>query len=101
MSIKERIDALRKGKKGIEEARENGGVDANAVILGRYLQGCVPADEFGPDVEIKTTDDIIADLADMADLTQTDVNRVLATLGYTPGRNTSGAFGWMLKRIKL
>lgn len=36
MSMKERLDAFRKGKKNIEKAKEQP-VDANAVIVGTFL----------------------------------------------------------------
>lgn len=100
MSRKERLDALRKGLKNINQAKEEP-VDANAIIIGTFLQGHVPVDDFGPGVVIMTTDDIISALADMADISQADVNRVLATIGYKPGRNTAGSFGWMMKPITL
>lgn len=100
MSINDRINALRKGKKNIDEAKEQP-VDANAVILGNFLKGFVAVEEFGPGVTVMTTDDIISALADMADLTQSEVNRVLATIGFKPGRNTAGSFGWLMKRIEL
>lgn len=37
----------------------------------------------------------------MADITQADVNRVLAVLGYKPGHNSAGSFGWLMKHIEL
>lgn len=100
MSINDRTNALRKGKKTIDKAKEQP-VDANAVILGKFLQGYIAVEEFGPGVTVMTTDDIISELADMADLTQFDVNCVLATIGFKPGRNTAGSFGWLMKRIEL
>lgn len=100
MSINDRINAFRKGKKNIDEAKKQP-VDANAVILGNFLRGYVAVEEFGPGVTVMTTDDIISELADMADLTQSEVNRVLATIGFKPGRNTAGSFGWLMKRIEL
>lgn len=100
MSMKERLDALRKGVEGIRKDKEEP-VDANAVILGCFLEGYVPVDRFGPGVTVMTTDDIISALADMADISQADVNRVLAVLGYKPGRNSAGSFGWLMKKIIL
>lgn len=100
MSMKERLDALRKGKENIRKAKENP-VDANGVILGRYLEGFIPVDQFGPGVTVMSTDDIITALSDMADITQADVNRVLATIGYKPGRNSVGSFGWLMKKIEV
>lgn len=100
MSMKERLDALRKGIEGIKKDKEEP-VDANAIILGRYLEGFVPVDRFEPGVTVMSTDDIISALSDMADITQADVNRVLAVLGFKPGHNTAGSFGWLMKRIEL
>lgn len=98
--MKDRLDALRKGTEGIRKDKENP-VDANAIILGRFLEGFVPVDSFGHGVTVMSTDDIISALTDMADITQADVNRVLAILGYKPGRNTAGSFGWLMKHIEL
>lgn len=100
MSRKEQLDAVRKGVRNINRAKENP-VDANAVILGRFLEGYVPVNQFGPGITIMSTDDIITALSDMADISQADVNRVLAVLGYKPGRNSAGSFGWLMKRIEL
>lgn len=98
--MKDRLDALRTGLEGIEENKENP-VDANAVIIGRFLEGYAPAKAFGLGVTVMSTDDIISELSNMADIPQNDVNRVLVELGYTPGRNTAGTFGWLMKRIDL
>lgn len=49
MSMKDRLDALRKGTEGIKKDKENP-VDANAVILGRFLEGYVPVDQYGPEL---------------------------------------------------
>lgn len=98
MTLKDRMDAIRKAITEDNEGKEQP-IDANAIILGRYLEGCYPVETFGPGVAIMTTDDIISDLSDMADLGQADVNRVLAEHGYKPGRNSVGSFGWMIKRI--
>lgn len=62
------------------------------------MQNAAPADSFGSGVQIVTTDDIIAELAPMADVSPEEVNTVLMGLGYRPGRNTSGSFGWMMRR---
>lgn len=47
---------------------------------------------------IRTTADIINDLADMADLDHDEVNAVLIREGYRPGRNNSGSFGWLMRQ---
>lgn len=100
MSMKERIDAFRKGEANIEKAKEQP-IDANGIILGKFLEGYIPVDEYGPGVVIMTTDDIISALDNMADIGQADVNLALATIGFKPGRNSSGSFGWMMKHIRL
>ena len=100
MSMKDRLDALCKGTEGIKKNKENP-VDPNAVILGRFLEGYVPVDQFGPGVTVMSTDDIITALSDMAEISQADVNRVLAVLGYKPGHNSAGSFGWLMKHIEL
>ena len=100
MSMKDRLDALRKGVEGTKKEKEEP-IDANAVILGQYLEGYIPVDKYGPGVTVMSTDDIIAELSDMADMTQSDVNRVLAGLGYKPGRNPAGSFGWLMKHIEF
>lgn len=97
MTLKDRMAAVRRAITEDTEQNEQP-IDANAVILGRFLEGCSPVDSFGPGVTIMTTDDIISALGDMADISQDDVNRVLSSLGYKPGRNTVGSFGWMIKR---
>ena len=98
MSLKNRMDAILKAIDEDNEAKEKP-VDAKAIILGRFLEGCEPVETFSPGVTIMTTDEIISSLSDMADLEQADVNRVLAELGYKPGRNSVGSFGWMIKRL--
>lgn len=100
MSRKERLDAVRKGAQNINRAKEEP-VDANAVILGNFLQGYIAVDKYGPGVTVMTTDEIIAALADMADLSQAEVNQCLATIGYQPGRNDAGSFGWLIKHIDI
>ena len=100
MSRKEQLDAVRKGVRNINRAKEDP-VDANAIIIGNFLQGYIAVDEYGPGVTVMTTDEITSALSDMADLEQADVNRVLAVLGYKPGHNSAGSFGWLMKHIEL
>ena len=71
-----------------------------AIIISSFLEDYRPVSEFGAGVVIMTTDEIINHLNEMADLSQDDVNRCLASLGYRPGRNNSGSFGWMVLPIK-
>lgn len=90
-----------KGKR--EEAPRGpagGEMDANAMIVGGYLAGYAPAGEYGPGVMVMTTDEIIAGLTDMADVGQGEVNRVLVSMGYSPGRNEAGSYGWLLRPLE-
>lgn len=60
-----------------------------------------PSTNTAPGVTVMTTDEIISALSDMADLEQAAVNQVLATIGYKPGRNEAGSFGWLMKHIDI
>lgn len=71
--------------------------DIDTIILEEYLKRYTPVDKYTPGVIILSTSDIISDLSDMTDLSPVQVNRVLSSLGYTPGRNHSGSFGWMVR----
>lgn len=62
MSRKEQLDAVRKGVQNINRAKEEP-VDANAVIIGNFLQGYIAVDEYGPGVTVMTTDEIISALS--------------------------------------
>ena len=73
---------------------------ANAVIIAGYIRSRCPVSVAGPGVAVMTTDEIISELADMADLSQAEVNDVLSGLGYTPGYSEQGRFGWMFKHIE-
>lgn len=99
MSIKEKLDAVRKGVENISKAKPEP-VNANSIILARFLDGFSAADHFAPGVSVITTDQIISELGDMADISRDEVNSALAVLGYTPGRNSVGSFGWLMKRNK-
>lgn len=76
-------------------------MDANFILITNYLRGYVPTAEYGPGVTVVTTDGIIAALADMAELEQNDVNNILVACGYSPGRNDTGSFGWLMKTRDL
>ena len=76
-------------------------MDANFILITNYLRGYVPTAEYGPGVTVVTTDEIIAALADMAELEQNDVNNILVACGYSPGRNDTGSFGWLMKTRDL
>lgn len=76
-------------------------MDANFILITNYLRGYVPTAEYGPGVTVVTTDDIIAALADMAELEQNDVNNILVACGYSPGYTDTGSFGWLMKTRDL
>lgn len=76
-------------------------MDANFILITNYLRGYMPTAEYGPGVTVVTTDEIIAALADMAELEQSDVNNILVACGYSPGRNDTGSFGWLMKTRDL
>lgn len=67
-------------------------------VLMDYLLCFEPADAPGPDVEIKTTDEIINDLASMADMEPNPVADTIATLGFHSFHSADGLHGWMLRR---
>ena len=75
-------------------------VDANTVVIEAFLQGFVPVDAYSPGVIVMTTDDIISALGEMVDLDQCTVAGVLAGLGFRPGRNNAGSFGWLMKQAR-
>ena len=79
----------------IDRIRE---IVADTLTMSEYLNDYMPVDRYTHGVVIKTTDELIAELDD---ITKTDVNRVMVALGYKPGRNDSGSFGWMLRRIDI
>ena len=76
-------------------------MDANFILITNFLRGYVPTAEYGPGVTVVTTDEIIAALADMAELEQNDVNNILVACGYSPGYNDTGSFGWLMKTRDL
>lgn len=76
-------------------------MDANFILITNFLRGYVPTAEYGPGVTVFTTDEIIAALADMAELEQNDVNNILVACGYSPGYTDTGSFGWLMKTRDL
>lgn len=87
---------LSKDKKNIARTKQ---LDPAAVILGKYLQGFIPADKYTSGVVIMTTDDIIAALGPMIDLDQATVSMHLSDIGFTCGYNNAGSFGWLMKPL--
>lgn len=82
----------------VQKDEDSPAQDTNTIIVEEYIQQYAPADASGLGVIIRTTADIIKDLADMADLDHDEVNAVLIREGYRPGRNNSGSFGWLMRK---
>ena len=93
--------AIRKAKKSnaVEEMldKEDTQVNTNVIILEEYLKRYKPISSALGGVIITSTADIMSELGDMADLKPEEVNAVMIRLGYRPGRNKSGSFGWMMQ----
>lgn len=71
-----------------------------ALIVAQYLANYTPADDpTKMDVVIRSTEDIITDLADMADLTSNVVANTMLNMGYTVVFLHDGRHGWAMKPI--
>lgn len=71
-----------------------------ALIVAQYLANYSPAEE--PDdkgVVIRSTEEIITDLADMADLNANVVANVMLDMGYTVVFLRDGRHGWAMKSL--
>jgi len=79
------------------EANGNTAPSVSTIIMEEYLTRYNPAEEYGPGVIIQTTADIISELSDMADLDPDEVNAILISHEYRPGRNNAGSFGWLMR----
>lgn len=93
--------AIRKAMKSnaVEEIldKEDPQMNTNVIILEEYLKRYKPISSAVGGVIITSTADIMSELGDMADLKPDEVNAVMIRLGYRPGRNKSGSFGWMMQ----
>ena len=93
--------AIRKAMKSnaVEEMldKEDPQINTNVIILEEYLKRYKPISSAVGGVIITSTADIMSELGDMADLKPDEVNAVMIRLGYRPGRNQSGSFGWMMQ----
>lgn len=67
-------------------------------ILKDYLCGFEPAEELGKGVIMRTSADIMNDLADMDDLSIPEIADAMTTLGYRSRFSESGSHGWMLRK---
>lgn len=98
MSIKSIHDAIVQALADDEKAKPADlPTDPSTIILRQFLAGAPPVETFGPGVSVMSTDDIIQELSNMADLSQLQVNLALTSLGYRLGRNTAGSFGWLIR----
>lgn len=71
-----------------------------ALIVAQYLANYTPADDPTEiDVIIRSTEEIITDLADMADLTSNVVANTMLDMGYTVVSLRDGRHGWAMKPI--
>ena len=77
--------------------KEDPQMNTNVIILEAYLKRDKPIASAVGGVIITSTADIMSELGDMADLKPDEVNAVMIRLGYRPGRNKSGSFGWMMQ----
>ena len=72
------------------------------ILLEGYLRGIAPAESYSEGVTLRTSADIVADLADMTDtLTESMVTDIMAQLGFRPHFEPFGGHGWMLRRDPL
>ena len=79
---------------------EQGAAEAGWLrVLMDYLLCFRPAEAPGPGVEIKSTDEIINDLATMAELEPNPVADTLATMGFHSYHGSNGQHGWLMQRI--
>lgn len=70
-------------------------------VLTDYLMCFSPVDAPTPGVEIKSTDEIINDLASMADMESNPVADTIASMGFRSYHSPQGIHGWLMKRIDL
>lgn len=69
-----------------------------ALIVEQYMNNYTPADDItSHNVIYRSTEEIIADLADMADLTANVVANTMLNMGYTVVFCRDGRHGWALK----
>lgn len=66
-------------------------------LISDYLRGYRPTDEPGKGVIMRTSSEIQNDLADMDDLSISEVSDAMTALGYRAHFSDSGAHGWMMR----
>lgn len=67
-------------------------------LVEQYLQEWVPAAALTDEgAVVRTTDDILRDLDDMADLVPNDVAMTMLSLGFRSAYYPDGRHGWLMK----
>lgn len=67
-------------------------------LVEQYLQEWVPAAVLTDEgAVVRTTDDILRDLDDMADLVPNDVAMTMLSLGFRSAYYPDGRHGWLMK----
>lgn len=67
-------------------------------LVEQYLQEWVPATALTDEgAVVRTTDDILRDLDDMADLVPNDVAMTMLSLGFRSAYYPDGRHGWLMK----
>ena len=70
-------------------------------LVEQYLQEWEPAAALTDEgAVVRTTDDILRDLADMADLEPNDVAMTMLSLGFRSAYYSDGRHGWLMKPVK-
>lgn len=71
-------------------------------LVEQYLQEWVPAAALTDEgAVVRTTDDILRDLDDMADLVPNDVAMTMLSLGFRSVYYPDGRHGWVMKPQKF
>ena len=70
-------------------------------LVEQYLQEWAPAAALTDEgAVVRTTDDILRDLDDMADLVANDVAMTMLSLGFRSAYYPDGRHGWLMKPVK-
>ena len=70
-------------------------------LVEQYLQEWTPAASLTDEgAVVRTTDDILRDLDDMADLVPNDVAMTMLSLGFRSAYYPDGRHGWLMKPVK-
>lgn len=84
-----------------EDRTKKGEIPGCLVVLADYIGAFVPADdpnEPGGGVEVRTSMDIVLDLADMASIEINDVSTAMAAAGFRMTVHADRGIGWLMKR---